>query len=35
VARACGMPDWPSLVSALESARDLVRSEWQRVSANG
>jgi len=35
VARACGMPDWPSLVAALESARDLVRSEWQRVSANG
>ncbi len=35
MARACGMPDWPSLVAALESARDLVRSEWQRVSASG
>ena len=35
VARACGMTDWRSLVAALESARDLVRSEWQRVSANG
>jgi len=31
VARACGSADWPSLVRDLENARDVIRSEWQRV----
>jgi glutamate-ammonia-ligase adenylyltransferase len=31
VARACGMTDWATLVQALDSARDVIRSEWHRV----
>lgn len=31
VARACRQPDWPTLVKALDAARDIVRSEWHRV----
>jgi glutamate-ammonia-ligase adenylyltransferase len=31
VARACGVVDWPTLVQELESARDVIRSEWHRV----
>jgi glutamate-ammonia-ligase adenylyltransferase len=35
VARACGLGDWPSLVEALESARTIIRSEWNRVAQIG
>lgn len=31
VARACGVADWPTLVRELNSARDVIRSEWHRV----
>jgi len=31
VARACGVADWTALVRQLEAARQVVRSEWQRV----
>jgi glutamate-ammonia-ligase adenylyltransferase len=31
VARACGMTDWATLVQGLDSARDVIRSEWHRV----
>jgi len=33
VARACGERDWDSLVKAYERSRELVRSEWMRVSS--
>jgi len=33
VARTCGEADWPALVKAYETARALVRAEWQRVAA--
>lgn len=33
VARSCGQPDWESLVKAYERARNLIRGEWERVSA--
>ncbi len=33
VARTCGADDWETLVKAYESARALVRSEWERVSS--
>lgn len=33
VARACGAPDWAALVAQIETARDVIRSEWQRVAA--
>lgn len=32
VARACGQPDWTSLVNAYASARALIKAEWMRVS---
>lgn len=32
VARTCGQADWPSLVKAYESARELIRGEWKRIS---
>ena len=31
VARSCGEPDWASLVKSYESARALVRGEWERA----
>jgi len=31
VARSCGEPDWQALVKSYESARALVRGEWERA----
>jgi len=33
VARSCGIEDWAALVKAYETARDLIRDEWNRVTA--
>ena len=35
VARACGVADWTALVRQLDMAREVVRSEWQRVTQSG
>ncbi len=35
VAQACGLPDWHSLVVALEQARGLVSREWKRIAEIG
>lgn len=35
VARACGVADWPTLVSALDGARHVIRAEWRRVAGIG
>jgi len=35
VARACGSADWTALVRQLDMAREVVRSEWQRVTQSG
>jgi glutamate-ammonia-ligase adenylyltransferase len=35
VARACGLPDWESLLAAHDSARQRVASLWREVAGAG